>query len=151
MRHRLSPWTVEKSARGGEEEEGGERKRGRDGMGKRGAGRGRKKATRREKKIGIFLERRMIKLRMVRCYRNPDWDELRPSGTCISPLYNDIYVCIVHVSTLVLSCSIRDLILKCQCTRLAFNYKEKSLYLSEVFYRTYWITHTYIYIYNYKI
>lgn len=69
----MSPWTVEKSARGGEEEEEGrERKRGRDGMGKRGAGRGRKKATRREKKIGIFLERRMIKLRMVRCYRNPD-------------------------------------------------------------------------------
>lgn len=95
------------------------------------AGRGRKKATWREKKIGIFLERRMIKLRMVRCYRNPDWDELRPSGTCTSPLYNDIYVCIVHVSTSVLSCSIRDLILKCQCTRLAFNYKEKSF----VFYR----------------
>jgi len=69
MRHRLSPWTVKKSARGGGKE--GTERRG-DGMGKRGTGKGRKKATRREKKIGIFLERRMIKLRMVRCYRNPD-------------------------------------------------------------------------------
>lgn len=98
--------------RRGKEEEGNEWE---TGMGKRGAGRGRKKATRREKKIGIFLERRMIKLRMVRCYRNPDWDELRPNGTCTSSLYNVMYCTCIYLGFL--AQYPRYLVLKCQCTR----------------------------------
>lgn len=114
-----------KGRRGGEGGEWGGRRHGKA----RCAGRGRKKATWREKKIGIFLERRMIKLRMVRCYRNPDWDELRPSGTCTSHRYITIYTYVLYMNLLRFPrAASTDLILKCQCTRLAFNYKEKPLY-----------------------
>jgi len=57
MRHRLSPRTRREEASS-------------EGEGDR-----REESYAREKKIGILPGRRMIKLRVVRCYRNPDWDE----------------------------------------------------------------------------